>query len=309
MDWNDSIAYFFILIFGFILFFRGFKQLRHKRLVEDIPTSTIRGLAMGLVEITGKAVSRTSLTSPLNQQVCVFYKYLVERYEKRGKSSRWVKIAGGDSSAVPFVVKDNTGSILIYPARAECIMPEDYKHETGSFGSIPANLERFAGTHKLSCKGLFGIRHRLRFREWIIQEGNPVYVLGTAQKSTHIYRELDEKAKKILNRLKHDPVRQKRIDLNKDGAISQEEWKLAEERIKKSLLEKMVTSAETGDVQDVMIAKGAKDEPFFISDQSQKYVKKHLGTQSALQIVIGGIMAVAGMALVINLIFRFLNNM
>ena len=308
MEWDDPIYALVLLIFGFVIFFGGFKKFRQKRMVEDIPTSTIRGLAMGLVEIIGTARIGTGLISPLNHQNCVYYKYLIERYEKQGKSSRWVKIAGGDSSAVPFIVEDGTGKILVHPVKAECIMPEDYKYETGSFGTLPDNLERFVKTNKLSYKGLFGIRHRLRFREWIIQEGNPVYVLGTAQKSARIYREMNEKAKKLMSALKKDPVRQKRIDLDGDGNISYEEWKLAEDRIKKSLLDKMVTSAQTGDVQDVMIAKGEKDEPFLISDQSQKYLRKQLTRQSALQIVIGGILAVAGMAFTINLIFRFWNN-
>ena len=43
---------FVLLIFsglGVFGFFWGFSRLRKKRLIEDIPTSTVRGMAMGMV--------------------------------------------------------------------------------------------------------------------------------------------------------------------------------------------------------------------------------------------------------------------
>ncbi len=62
--------------FGVWSFFDGFKRLREKRLVENIPTSTVRGLAMGLVELGGKAENTALLKSPLTKTECVLYQYL-----------------------------------------------------------------------------------------------------------------------------------------------------------------------------------------------------------------------------------------
>ena len=90
-----------------------------------------------------------------------------------------------------------------------------------------------------------------------------------------------------------------RIDLNKDGKISKEEWHLAEKRIQKVLLEKAIHATGTGDVSDVVISKGDSKEPFIISDQSQKYLTKHLTLTSSVWIVIGSIMAVVGLGLLV----------
>ena len=302
MKWFDPISCLVLIVLGFAFFLNGFDELRRRRIVEDIPTSTIRGLALGPVEVIGKARTRTELISPIMQKTCVFYKYLIERYRKRGNLRDWVMIAYGDSSAVPFIVEDSTGSIMVCPEGADYIMPEDFKYETSSSDSLPGNLKRFSSNYMQSYIGLLSKQHKLRFSEWIIQEGDSVYALGTAQKSTYICREMNKMTKILFNKLKNDPVRLKRIDLNKDGQISQEECRWAEEHIKKSLLEKMGTSAETGDVQDVVVAKGEKDEPFIISDQSQKYVRINLTAQSPLQIIFGGLAAVTGIGLLINMI-------
>jgi hypothetical protein len=44
------------IVVGPYWFYRGFRLLQRKRLILDIPRSTIRGAAVGAVEISGKAV-------------------------------------------------------------------------------------------------------------------------------------------------------------------------------------------------------------------------------------------------------------
>ena len=50
----------------------GFLCLRLKRRVENTPTSRIRSLAMGMVEVKGKAIRSYALVSPMTQLPCVF---------------------------------------------------------------------------------------------------------------------------------------------------------------------------------------------------------------------------------------------
>ncbi|HNV24299.1 MAG TPA: hypothetical protein PKH98_05360, partial [Candidatus Omnitrophota bacterium] len=83
----------FLFGVGVFIFFGGFQSLRRKRKIENIPTSTIRGLALGLVELVGKAKKNKILhKSPLTKTDCDFYRYQIERYQSSGKSSRWVTI-------------------------------------------------------------------------------------------------------------------------------------------------------------------------------------------------------------------------
>ena len=50
--------------FGVWYFFHGLGVLRKKKFIESIPTSTVRGLAIGLVELNGKAKKVKTLQVP-----------------------------------------------------------------------------------------------------------------------------------------------------------------------------------------------------------------------------------------------------
>ena len=58
---------------GLFLFWKGFSWLKQKRLIENIPTSKIRSIAMGLVEIYGEVVPTQEkiLKSPFTNKDCV----------------------------------------------------------------------------------------------------------------------------------------------------------------------------------------------------------------------------------------------
>ena len=47
----------FASVGGLVAFFRGFRSLRTLRRIENTPTSKIRSMPMGLVEIHGAAVT------------------------------------------------------------------------------------------------------------------------------------------------------------------------------------------------------------------------------------------------------------
>jgi len=273
-------------VFGVYSFFWGFKRLRRKRLIENIPTSTIRGLAIGLVELYGKAEPTTLLKSPLTNTDCVLFKYLIEEYRKSGKSGHWVKIASGDSFACPFYLNDETGKIMVYPYKAELILPADYKFETGFGRAIPDTIVEFMENTGIRYKSWLGYR-RLRFTEWFIEPKEYVYVLGTAKK---LDTSIDYKnaLKKRIEELKKNPEKMKEIDLNKDGEISTEEWDLAVSKLEQELLEKILQNTTLEEHSDVIIGKGDVEKIFIISDRSEKELVKKLLIQSLLGIY-GGI--------------------
>src|SRR6266571_1514333 len=130
------------IVVGPFLFFRGFRLLQHKRLIMDIPRSTIRGAALGPVEISGKAVGPYTLVSPLSKRDCLYYRIAV-RAEREGASAdstyswdgdiaflafcfgflrqRFKKNAGQivDEACAPLFLDDGTGELLLYPKGAE----------------------------------------------------------------------------------------------------------------------------------------------------------------------------------------------
>ncbi|MDO8747727.1 MAG: GIDE domain-containing protein [Candidatus Omnitrophota bacterium] len=269
--------------FGIWSFFLGFTRLRRKRLIENIPTSTVRGMAMGLVELIGQARRVKTLRGPLSGFDCVAYRYLVERYERRGKSGSWVTIAQGDSFYCPFWIDDGTGKVLVSPPAAELILAVSYEFRTGLGKNIPDNLMEFLNTHNIRYKtGL--LVTSLRFQEWDIFPEQTVYVLGSARKKETDWIEHNDKLHQRIAELKSNQEKMKAIDDNKDGAVDGQEWSQAVAKLEQELLEEEVKSASQEEHADVIIGQGSETNTFIISDHSQKELIQRLNWE-----VIGGI--------------------
>jgi len=141
-------------------FYRGFRLLQRKRLILDIPRSTIRGAAVGTVEISGKAVGPYSLVSPLALRDCLYYRLMVRVSEKK---ARCMFI---DEVCAPLFVDDGTGEQMIYPAGAEI--------ELSSLeGDGGAYLDRVLSHHGFNREDL------LSAEEYSIAPGEEIFVLGT----------------------------------------------------------------------------------------------------------------------------------
>ena len=184
MQWNrppDQILIYLVAgtVGGFGLFIYGWMIRQRKRLIESIPTSTIRSLALGLVEISGQAQPEGSLlSSPFNGLPCVFYSYSVEEHVGSGKQARWETIAKGTSEQ-PFFVRDTTGRVLIVPLGAELILPDERTSRSNWMGELPPSTTTGLNRLGISTERWMGSR-TLRCRESFILPDEQVYVLGTA---------------------------------------------------------------------------------------------------------------------------------
>lgn len=164
---------------GLGLFVYGWMVHQRKRLIESIPTSTIRSLALGLVEISGQAQPEENLlSSPFSGLPCVFFSYAVEEHIGSGKHARWETIANGTSEQ-PFFVSDTTGQVLVMPLGAELILPDERTYRNDWLGELPPAT--IAGLNRLgiSTERWTGDK-TLRCRETFLQPDEQVYVLGTA---------------------------------------------------------------------------------------------------------------------------------
>jgi len=164
---------------GFGLCVYGWMVYQRKRLIESIPTSTIRSLALGLVEVSGQAQPKESfLSAPFSGLPCVFYSYAVEERVGSGKNARWETISKGTSEQ-PFFVSDTTGRVLVVPLGAELILPDERTYRNSWLGELPPTT--IAGLNRLgiSTERWMGSK-TLRCRESFILPEEQVYVLGTA---------------------------------------------------------------------------------------------------------------------------------
>ena len=167
-------------VFGLYAFFQGFKWFKRKRLIEDIPTSKIRSIAMGLVEVSGEVVvTEKNLRSPFSNNDCVYYKYTVEEYRSSGKSSRWVTIDSGERGTY-FYLNDDTGFVLVDPKGAEVDIPLDFEFKSGFGTDPPEQVKQFLRSRGISFEDFLGVNKTMRFREYFIAPKDKLYIMGTA---------------------------------------------------------------------------------------------------------------------------------
>ena len=161
---------------GLYLFYRGFRLLAQRRLIENTPASKIRSASVGLVELSGLAEGPRTIQSPITSLNCYFYRSLVWEWIQSGKSGHWQKVVD-EILHVPFYLNDNTGRILIEPEGAELDIHRDFHEEY--------NNSIFGGNDLSLNVGAFLVRHgvstsrKLKIEEYCIKPKNALFVLGT----------------------------------------------------------------------------------------------------------------------------------
>jgi hypothetical protein len=188
------------LVAGIVIFVKGIQWYGQKRMIDDTPTSKIRSIAMGLVEINGKvaADAKRILSSPFSGKDCVYYKYMVEEYRSSNKPAMlptvvigenpnampsagggWVAIATQEERA-NFYLSDATGKVLVDPEGAKIDVPADYEFSSGFGNDPPQKVMDFLSGRGISHDGLLGVNKQMRFREYVISPGDGLYIMGTA---------------------------------------------------------------------------------------------------------------------------------
>lgn len=170
-----------LLTFGMLAIIGGFFQFKRKQLIENTPTSPIRSLAMGPVEIQGhiECWDNTFFVSPFTQRDCVLYSYTIQEQRSSGKNTHWVTIKQ-EQQMVHFLVRDDTGAVLINPRGAKVDVPHSFEDTSSIFDDPPLEVQRFLKIHNLSHESLFGLNKTMRYTEKILEPGQQVYVYGTA---------------------------------------------------------------------------------------------------------------------------------
>jgi hypothetical protein len=211
---NDDITWAFVGTgFGAVSFFRGFRVLRNKRLIENTPTSKCRSIAMGMVEVAGRATGAQTMPSLIGKLPCYCSHILIERYERRGKSSRWVNVHERQDG-IPFHIEDSTGRMLVDPAGAELDIPPELEHSEGTTKALLGmTLSRFRETGRAASDipSLFysycaanGVSSmgQMRFTERNLGPGDPAFVLGSAEERRGVQ---DEHERIVIRKGKHHP--------------------------------------------------------------------------------------------------------
>ena len=177
-----------LIIIGLVMFYNSLKNLKIKRLIENVPTSKARSVAMGLVELKGKIENRNkTLTDPFDGKDCVYWHIHIQQYMKRGKRRTWVTRHKAKKQ-VPFYLTDQTGSVLVNMQGANSKnVKRDNEYESAMFFSddIPSKVEDYCNKENVKLRGWLGGKKRMRFRVTYLEPNDDIYIIGSAR-SPHL---------------------------------------------------------------------------------------------------------------------------
>jgi hypothetical protein len=184
----------FCVAVGLFCLFMAFRKLKRKRLLDDVPTSKVHGVFIGLTELKGTAETDTPLASHLTGAICVFYAWYVDEQWSRvvtetytdseGNTQTrtrvetgWTRVAGSRTSN-PFYLQDDTGVIRVLPDGANvtgntvmnqtCTPANPLYYGMGPPGAIPDST------------------HFRRFVENVIPLHASLFVMGQARERQDI---------------------------------------------------------------------------------------------------------------------------
>ena len=181
----------------------GWKALKLKRIIEEIPTSKIRSLALGLVEVKSAIVAPQTIESPIRKKKCIYYHTTVEELRSSGKSSHWVTIKNLKIQ-IPFYVKDETGQVKVFPKDADIKIKEDLSFQTRWTNQIPGDVQAFCNEYRINTRAILGKRP-LRFKESFLEPGDFVYVLGTAKDNPAVKEFIDNPDNILIEKSQDTP--------------------------------------------------------------------------------------------------------
>lgn len=239
-------------LFAALMFWGGFYFLNLKRQIENTPTSKIRSVAMGMVEVKGKAIRQYALISPMTHAACAWYR--LTKY-RRDNNRNWVISSITSSGNVPFLLEDKTGRICVDPAGA---MVKAKSKQEGSPGQ----------SSLLYGSGFIDNDSSEKWVEELVFEGTILYVLGFAAVKKEKKSNLRDRKVEALRELKRDPEAMKKFDADGDGNISETEWEEARAAVEDQVLKESLAGRDRRRKQEeqIVIKKPTGGRPFIVAE-------------------------------------------
>lgn len=175
-----------LLVAGLALFAAAWWAYSKRRHMMDTPTSKVRSMAIGPVELVGAAALPPAgeyQRGPFTDEPCLYWEYKVEeqrtRHTKSGTQTHWATVASAHSKA-PIGLRDDTGLVVVDPQGAELPAPVATRYGSGFGRDPPPTVLAFLRSKGLSHETLFGINKKMRYSEERLMENTTLYVLGNA---------------------------------------------------------------------------------------------------------------------------------
>ncbi len=107
---------FVLMVFVYTIFIRLISPSSKDvfiRMQASLPTSKVRSVAMGLVELKGVTQLIEPLISRLKEKECIGYKYTIETVSTNNDGKKSYTEVSSETICNPFILKDETGEITV----------------------------------------------------------------------------------------------------------------------------------------------------------------------------------------------------
>ncbi|ECD9609743.1 hypothetical protein LSB85_002085 [Salmonella enterica] len=88
-------------------------QSRFMRYQQILPTSKVRSMATGIVELEGRLLAQKQIQAPLSGQRCIGYSHTIEREERESDGKTRYRLIHEEKLCQPFRLQDDTGSVPV----------------------------------------------------------------------------------------------------------------------------------------------------------------------------------------------------
>ena len=296
-------------VMGVVWFIKGFRELKIKRTIQNIPTSRINTGAVGTdVEIKGKIIAEEDkrVAAPISGQQCAIYHIEIQIEQRRKNSTYWQTIDQFYSHD-GFYIDDQSGStalVLLKGARVNHKNKlRDYHFSSSGMDSLPGPLRNSLTLNQNKLKKFklkktsWLLSARYRIREWCFMPNEEIYVLGYAESGLRIEKTKKPKLKYFLKakkEIQNSKQLTARYDTNQDGILDHNELERGAQVLAMRLSDKYSQQTVKELAPKIkLIFKKKKPHPFVISNRPEGDLVKHMGTWSVLKIWGGPVLTIA----------------
>lgn len=190
-----------ITLAGIFVIYSAKKVYRRNRLILDTPTSKVRSIAMGKVELYGTALPYEGklMKTPFGMMDCLWCEWSItvvpEEMAYVGTGDQAYRASGVIDGL--FWLQDNTGKVLVYTKGAD--IEARYRRETrrGFDESVKAFLQE-KGKKLPIVENLVPAVYEAIISESYLAPNEKVYVLGTAKKNPLKHKEEGDQEEDII---------------------------------------------------------------------------------------------------------------
>ncbi|MBU0535924.1 MAG: E3 ubiquitin ligase family protein [Nanoarchaeota archaeon] len=180
---EEFTVVFFLVPFSILMIYLGIIQYKKRMDIIYTPTSTVRGAAMGEVELKGQALATEVLNAPYTGEKCIGYSFKVTETRSSGDSS-YTETLKSDYKIPKFYFNDDTGKVLVDPTGMELNVSPSFSFTSSPFKPIPDEISQKLLSFGITRSGRQ--RNQLNIEERIIPLGKKLYLFGNAGKNPYI---------------------------------------------------------------------------------------------------------------------------